>query len=172
MRTVRAILPTAALVIASMTSPIHAQEKSMLTAHESQEINATLHRLDEAWNHNDMPAYAAQLTEDCNWVNIVGMHWGGKPAVMKAHTAYLNTMFKGVQQYPVSTKISYIAPGVAMAVRTFRMGDFTDPTGKVEKDMHDCMTLVLVKQSDGHWLIRAAHNTTINQMAQQFDPAK
>jgi uncharacterized protein (TIGR02246 family) len=171
MRTFRTIA-TAVLVIASLTSSIKAQGTRMLAAAETQEINATLQRLEDAWNHNDMPGYAAQLTDDCSWINIVGMHWDGKAAVMKAHTAYLSTMFKDVMQYPLDTKLSYVAPGIALAVRTFRIGDFRDPTGKLEKDMHDRMTLLLVKQPDGRWLIRAAHNTTINPIAAQFDPAK
>jgi uncharacterized protein (TIGR02246 family) len=119
-----------------------------------------------------MDAYASYLTEDCGWVNIVGMHWCGKAAVMKAHTVYLSTMFLGVQQEILESEISEIASDVALVVLTIRMGEFTTPDGRLEKDMHDRMTFVVVKQPDERWLIRAAHNTTIHPLAAKHDPTK
>ncbi len=144
----------------------------MLSTEETQAIQKTITGLADAWNRNDMTAYASFLTEDCDWVNIVGMHWQGKQAVMKAHTVYLSTMFLGVAQETLESSIAEIAPNVALVVLTIKMGDFTDPTGKVEKEMHDRMTYVVVKQSDERWLIRAARNTTINPIATRFDPTK
>ena len=72
---------------------------------DTQAIQKTAIGLGGAWNANDMDAYASYLTEDCGWVNIVGMHWCGKAAVMKAHTVYLSTMFLGVQQEILESEI-------------------------------------------------------------------
>ena len=91
--------------------------------------------LGDAWNANDMKAYASCLTEDCDWMNIVGMHWRGKAAVMKAHTVYLSTMFLGVQLEILESEIAEIAPDVALVVVTIRMGDFTTPDGRLEKNI-------------------------------------
>lgn len=170
----RQILITALVAILLPLNLCKAQsgDHRMLSPEETTAIRSTVTGLNAAWNTNDMNAYASFLTEDCDWINIVGMYWHGKAAVIKAHTVYLSTMFKGVQQQVLDPEISPIAPGVALVVFTLKMGDFTDPTGKVEKDMHDRMSFVMVKQTDGRWLIRAAHNTTINPIAAQFDPAK
>ncbi len=59
---------------------------------------------------------------------------------MKAHTAYLSTMFLRVRQETLESEISEIAPNVALVVLTIRMGDFTTPDGRLEKDMHDRIT--------------------------------
>jgi hypothetical protein len=53
-----------------------------------------------------MKAYASLLAEDCDWVNIVGMHWHSKQTVMKAHTVYLSTMFLGVRPETLESEIS------------------------------------------------------------------
>lgn len=144
----------------------------MLSAEETEAIQKVIDGIGDAWNRNDMPAYASFLTEDCGWINIVGMHWRGKPAVMKAHEAYHATMFKGVQQHVLESEITEIAPGVAHVVLTIKMDDFTTPDGRLEQNMHDRMSWVLLRQPNAIWLIRAAHNTTINPLAAQHDPAK
>ncbi len=144
----------------------------MLTEVDIRSIQKTVTGLGEAWNANDMKAYASYLTEDCDWINIVGMHWRGKAAVMKAHSVYLSTMFLGVRQDTLECEIFEIAPNVALVVLTVRMGDFTTPDGRLEKDMHDRMSYVLVRQPDASWLIRAAHNTTIHPLAAKHDPTK
>ncbi len=144
----------------------------MLTEKDTQAIQRTVRGLGEAWNANDMKAYASYLTEDCDWINIVGMHWRGKAAVMKAHTVYLSTMFLGVRQEVLENEIAEIAVGVALVILTIRMDDFTTPDGRLEKDMHDRMSYVVVRQADDSWLIRAAHNTTINPLAAKHDPTK
>lgn len=144
----------------------------MLTEKDTQAIQKTVTGVGDAWNANDMNAFASYLTEDCDWVNIVGMHWRGKAAVMKAHTVYLSTMFLGVRQETLESEIAEIAPNVALIVLTIRMGDFTTPDGRLEKDMLDRMSYVVVRQPDESWLIRAAHNTTIHPLAAKHDPTK
>ncbi len=144
----------------------------MLTAKDTEAIQKTVTGLCEAWNTNDMNAYASHLTEDCDWINIVGTHWRGKADVMKAHTVYLSTMFLGVRQEILESEIAGIEPNVALVVLTIKMGDFTTPDGRLEKDMHDRMSYVIVKQPDERWLIRAAHNTTIHPLAGKHDPTK
>ncbi len=144
----------------------------MLTANDTAAIQKTITALGDAWNANDMKAFASCVKDDCDWINIVGMHWRGKAAVMKAHTVYLSTMFLGVQQETLESEIAEIAPGVALVVLTIRVGDFTTPDGRLEKNMQDRMSYVMVRQPDESWLIRAAHNTTINPMAAKFDPTK
>lgn len=144
----------------------------MLSTEDAQAIQKTVAGITDAWNRNDMQTYASFLTGDCEWINIVGMHWRGKAAVMKAHTVYLSTMFLGVQQETLESDFTEIAPNVALVVLTIKMGDFTTPDGRLEKDMHDRMSYVLLKQADGSWLIRVAHNTTIHPVAARHDPTK
>ena len=144
----------------------------MLSAQDISAIQQTLSALEYAWNHSDMDAYAACLTDDCDWINIVGMFWHGREDVMKAHSAFHETMFKGVTSQALTTLIKGITPEVALAILTIQMGEFTTPEGRVEKDMRDRMSYVLLKQPDGHWLIRMGHNTTIHPLAEAHNPVK
>ncbi len=163
---------TVIVIMASALRSAQAGEKPMLPTQDTQAIQKTVTGLFDAWNRNDMKAYASFLTEDCDWINIVGMHWRGRQAVMKAHTAYLSMMFLGVKQQTLESTIDEITPNVALVILTQRMDDFTIPAGKLEKDMHDRMSLVMVKQPDGRWFIRIGHNTTIDPAAAPFDPTK
>jgi len=39
----------------------------------------------DAWNRHGMKAYAAQFTEDADFVNVVGMHFRGRPQIEAVH---------------------------------------------------------------------------------------
>jgi uncharacterized protein (TIGR02246 family) len=41
-----------------------------------------------------MKALAELFVDDAHWINIVGMHWPGKPAVVAGHAAYHRTFFR------------------------------------------------------------------------------
>ena len=56
-----------------------------ISASDQEEILAVVMRGQEAWNRHDMKAWTERLTDEADWVNIVGMHWRGKAAVLKAH---------------------------------------------------------------------------------------
>ncbi len=148
------------------------KENRMLSVEDKAGVESVALALNDAWNRHDMAAYGAQLTEDCEWVNVVGMNWVGKASVMKALRAFHATMFKETDIEIEERRVTAMAPGVALVTSTERMGAYTTPSGQVMKGVEDRMTLVMVKQSDGRWLIRSGHNTTIDRGAERFDPGK
>jgi uncharacterized protein (TIGR02246 family) len=141
----------------------------MLSADDAKGVEATLDGLISTWNCNDMDGFAALLSEDCAWVNVVGAYWPTKAAIMKALRVYHATMFKDVKQHETGRSVSEIAPGVAMAVVTFTMDDYKTPDGRVMRGVENRITYILVKQ-DGRWLVRSGHNTTIDPIAVAHDP--
>jgi len=141
----------------------------MLSVEDKKGVDATLDGFASAWNRHDMDAYGALLTDDCEWVNVVGAYWPNKTAVMKAHRAYHATMFKNVSQHEVSRSVGEISPGVAIAVVTFDVDDYTTPDGRRMTGIRDRITYILVKK-DAQWLIRSGHNTTIDPVAVAHDP--
>lgn len=60
---------------------------STATNLDEQAIKDVLHRYGDAWNRHDMKALAELFTDEAHWVNIVGMHWPGKAAVVRGHEA-------------------------------------------------------------------------------------
>ena len=57
-------------------------------------IRTVLIEYQHAWNNHDMTALEELFTDDAHWVNIVGMHWQGKAAIIKAHSVFHRTIFQ------------------------------------------------------------------------------
>jgi len=115
-------------------------------------------------------AFAELLGDDVNWVNIVGMHWWGKAAVVKAHEVFHRTIFRNTEMTITDVAITVITSDAAVAVVTLKMGEFTTPDG--ERKMaaaQDRLSLILAKR-EGGWKITHGHNTVIDPNAEPFDP--
>ena len=143
----------------------------MLSAEEKTGIIAVLDGLVDAWAKRDMAAFRAMLTDDCDWVNIVGMHWHGGDEITELHHVLLEGRYKGVNLHTLSHEESEIAPGVALVVMKSQLDDFTTPEGQVVKGLQNMGLIVLVKR-EGRWLIRASENSTIDPRASMKPAAK
>ena len=125
----------------------------------------------EAWNAHDMKALAELFVDDAHWINIVGMHWRGKPAVVAGHAAYHQTFFRTTGIEMADVEIREISPDVAAAVILLKVEPFTPPDGITRPSSEDRLSLILTKRS-GRWRVAHGHNTVIDHGAQRFDPAK
>jgi uncharacterized protein (TIGR02246 family) len=143
----------------------------MLSAEDKKEIVAVVYAFEDAWAKRNMAAFRAMLTEDCDWVNIVGMHWHGRDEVTEMHRVLLDGRYKGVNLHTLSHEESEVAPGVALVVQKSLLDDFTTPDGHVVKGLQNMGMMILVKH-EGKWLIRAAENSSIDPRASMKPPAK
>jgi uncharacterized protein (TIGR02246 family) len=125
----------------------------------------------EAWNSHDMKALAELFVDEAHWINIVGMHWPGKPAVIAGHAAYHQTFFQTTGIEMADVEIREISPDVTAAVILLKVDPFTPPDGITRPSSEDRLSLILTKRS-GRWLIAHGHNTVIDHGAQRFDPVK
>ena len=89
---------------------------------DEESIRAVVTAYCDAWNRHDMEALAELFTDDAQWVNIVGMHWPGRTAIVAAHNAYHRTFFKTTEIEAAEIEIGKIAPGVATAVVLLKVG--------------------------------------------------
>src|SRR6476469_9605175 len=105
------------------------QETSESDAAENALIRRLPEQFELAWNTHDMGAFANLLADDVEWVNIVGMHWRGKPAVVKAHTVFHGSIFANTDVKVTDIRVRKLAPGVAAIVANLEMGDFETPLG-------------------------------------------
>ena len=136
-------------------------------------IQGVLDRQTAAWNVHDIDAFVAETTPDVDWVNVVGMHWRGRDAVRRAHTAFHKGMFAKSRLLPAQTTVMrQLVPGVALVVYTGKIeGVGLTPGGTPYPPDGSIMTMILVKTPDG-WRIAHAHNTSINAMAVAHDPGR
>jgi uncharacterized protein (TIGR02246 family) len=166
-----AVIPAIALLFASMlaVSNSPAQTPNALNAADEAAIRATVTAVPEALNHKDMKAYADLFFDDADWINVVGMHWRGKAAIVKAHTIYLKTLFSKGGMSTAELSVRAVAPDVAIAVVTEKDNGGVLPDGSSAPPGLGRLTYVLAKRG-GKWKIVHGHNTGINLEAQRFDP--
>lgn len=140
-----------------------------LSPEDEHAVRAVIAAYEDAWNRHDPAALGTLLADDAQWVNIVGMYWRGRAAVAEAHAAFHAEMFRDTPMRVEHASVRALAPGVATAVLTIAMGDFTAPDGRLYRGTRDRMTLVLVRRA-GAWLVGHGHNVVIDPVAAPFDP--
>ena len=113
----------------------------------------------EAWNRHDMRDYAAQFTEDADFVNVVGMHFRGRPQIEAVHADLHRTIFRNSILRAASTTVRPVDGQVALAHVAWEMTGAEGLPGWNVPDLRKgMMSLVLVRSGD-RWLITAAQNT-------------
>jgi uncharacterized protein (TIGR02246 family) len=149
------------------TSFLNAQT---LSKPDEMAIRAIVKAVPEALNKKDMKMYADLFADDADWINVVGMHWRGKAAVVKAHEVYLKTVFRDGGMSNRDITIRAVTPDVAIAVVIEDdKGGGILPDGSKPSPGSGRLTYVLVKRG-GKWKITHGHNTHIDPDAQPFDP--
>jgi uncharacterized protein (TIGR02246 family) len=140
-----------------------------LSKEDDKAVRKIIAGIEEAWNSHDMKAYGRLFREDAQWVNVVGMHWRGRDAVMAAHAAYHATIFKNHKLKTDAVEIHSIGDGYAIAVDTTTNDAFTTPDGITVPKRQDRLSYVLAKDTDG-WKIVHGHNVPVDANAAKHDP--
>jgi uncharacterized protein (TIGR02246 family) len=141
-------------------------------ARDAAEIQAALSGMQSAWNHHDMKAFVSYMTDDVEWVNVVGMWWKGKAQVFKAHDVLHKTMFKDrLLHDPQTVVLRAIAPDVVVVTSIVPADGYTTTDGHVEPANRNVLTETFVHRG-GRWLVAEGHNTIIVEEAQAHDPGK
>jgi uncharacterized protein (TIGR02246 family) len=139
---------------------------------DAAEIHAVLDGMQAAWNHHDMTAFVSYMTDDVEWVNVVGMWWRGKAQVFKAHDRMHRTMFKDRDLHDaLTTELRQIAPGVVVVTQVIPADGYTTGDGTVVPPNRNVLTQTFVHR-DGRWLVAEGHNTVIDERAAPHDPGK
>lgn len=140
-----------------------------LPKEDEQGIRMTVMGVEESWNSHDMKPFAKLLREDAHWVNVVGMHWRGRDAVVKAHEAFHEIMFQNNKLKTDSIEARPLGGDYAIAVVTFNQDAFTTPDGQAMPKGQTRLSLVLARSPDG-WKIVHAENVHVNAEAAKNDP--
>jgi uncharacterized protein (TIGR02246 family) len=133
------------------------QEKLQAAA----EVLAEQFRLD--WNSHDMNAMGQLLTADADFVNVIGMHMKGRPAIVARHKEVHQTQFKNSVWVTHSVEAQLLAPGFGLVHVNWGISGDLNADGSARKPRDGVFSWLLVKQADGTWLIRSVQNTNIAQ---------
>lgn len=120
------------------------------------------------WNRHDMKGMHELNTDDVEWINVAANHWRGNSAVWKGHSTIHRTVFAKTDMGVEKILVRSIAPGVALAVATMKVGPVTTPTGEVLAELRTRGTFTMVKQGAA-WKIAHFQNTSIDAIAEKND---
>src|SRR5262245_23015752 len=74
-------------------------ELHQLTPADYKAIREILKDQEAAWNKHDMNAFTKAFRDDAQGVNVAGMYWQGKAALLKHLTDFHATFLKNCQEY-------------------------------------------------------------------------
>jgi uncharacterized protein (TIGR02246 family) len=138
---------------------------AQLTMEAQSEISLIIKALSDSWNSHDMAAYAAQFTEDADFVNVIGMHWKGRPEIEASHVQVHRTIFRNSKLKILDCSLRPLAPGVVLAHTRWEMTGHESPPGvRFSELRHGIISSVFVER-EGRWLIAAFQNTDIVPMS-------
>ena len=132
-------------------------------------IRKTVVDYEKAWNTHDMQLLATLFREDAEFVNVVGMHWRGRDAIVKAHAVFHEIMFKDNRFKTDSIETRPLGNDHAIAMWTATQDSYTTPSGKVIPKGQFKLSLILAKGPD-RWKIVHGHNVRIDAGAVKHDP--
>jgi uncharacterized protein (TIGR02246 family) len=142
---------------------------SVLSKAEEEGVRKTVMGFEEAWNTHDMKLLATLFQEDAEFINVVGMHWRGRDAIVKAHAIFHEIMFKDCRLKTDSIETRALGSDHALAVVTTTQDGFTTPDGQVMPKAQTKQTYVLAKGPTG-WQFVHGQNVRIDADAVKNDP--
>jgi uncharacterized protein (TIGR02246 family) len=132
-----------------------------VTNYENDDESAVRNVLAEyevSWNGHDTAAFGRLFTEDCDYVNIAGVHWKGAQEIVQQHTELFQKRLKTAVRKLTGVEVRFSTPDVALVHATWDVTGSSRPTGEAVPVLKEITTMTMVK-TDGKWLITSFQNT-------------
>lgn len=114
----------------------------------------------DAWHRNDAEALAPLFTTDCDFITHLAVWWKGRDEIVNQQRSMASWITRQAPQFrSVLSDMSYLSPDVVIVHGQWEWRDFVYPELGKPVDRAGHLTLILVRQSDGRWLIRSLQNT-------------
>jgi uncharacterized protein (TIGR02246 family) len=140
-----------------------------LSKADDEGIRKSVMDYEKAWNTHNMKLLATLFREDAEFVNVVGMHWRGRDAIVKAHAIFHEIIFKDCKLKTDFIETRPLGGDHAIAIWTATQDSYTTPSGQVVPEGQFKLSLILVKGPEG-WKIAHGHNVRIDAEAAKNDP--
>jgi len=111
-----------------------------------------------SWNGHDTANFSRLFTEDCDYVNIAGVHWKGVQEIVQRHTELFQKRLKTAVRKLTGVEVRFSTPDVALVHATWDVTGWSRPTGEAVPVLKEITTMTMVK-TDGKWLITAFQDT-------------
>ena len=121
-------------------------------------VRDVLAEYEVSWNGHDTAAFGRLFTEDCDYVNIAGVHWKGVQEIVQRHTELFQKRLKTAVRKLTGVEVRFSTPDVALVHATWDVTGSSRPTGKAVPVLKEITTMVMAK-TNGKWLITSFQNT-------------
>jgi uncharacterized protein (TIGR02246 family) len=121
-------------------------------------VRNVLAEYEVSWNGHDTAALGHLFTEDCDYVNIDGVHWKGVQEIVQRHTELFQKRLKTAVRKLTGVEVRFSTPDVALVHATWDVTGSSRPTGKAVPVLKEITTMVMAK-TNGKWLITSFQNT-------------
>lgn len=138
---------------------------------DERAVRQTIAAAETAWNAGDAVAFAATMTDDVDFVSLLGERYHGREIVVSGHKHILSTIYKDSRATYTPEVVRFLKGDVALAIVHQKMVSHLPPEivvstarqRQMSPEKHESQaraTMLLVSQS-GRWLIKAIHNTNV-----------
>jgi len=121
-------------------------------------VRNVLAEYEVAWNGHDTADFSRLFTEDCDYVNIDGVHWKGVQEIVQRHTELFQKRLKTAVRKLTGVEVRFSTPDVALVHATWDVTGSSRPTGKAVPVLKEITTMEMAK-TNGKWLITSFQNT-------------
>ena len=111
-----------------------------------------------SWNRHDTAALGRLFTENCDYVNIAGVHWKGVQEIVQSQAELFQNRLKTAVRTLTGAEVRFSTPDVALVHATWDVTGSSRPTGEAVPVLKEITTMTMVK-TDGKWLITAFQDT-------------
>ena len=138
--------------------PAH-QDSASSAAQEKDRaaIAAAVANYMDSWNKHDVQAVALTYTEDTDLINNFGSLTHGRAQVVATFGPMLAGVYSETHQTGTVKSIRFLKPDVAAVDVDWEMTGARNQDGSVRPTRKGLHSLIMLKQSDGTWLIAMMH---------------
>ena len=111
-----------------------------------------------SWNRHDTAALGRLFTENCDYVNIAGVHWKGVQEIVQRHAELFQNRLKTAVRTLTGAEVRFSTPDVALVHATWDVTGWNRPAGEAVPVLKEITTMTMVK-TEGKWLITAFQDT-------------
>lgn len=122
----------------------------------------------ENWNKRNPEKMLAAFEEDADFINVVGLWWQNKAAILKAHDYGLRTIFQHSTMEIIKQKTKLLSNDIAVLHVKLKLTGQTALEGQVASTRKALLTFVVRKKEDNYWWVVSAQNTDIVPGAETY----
>lgn len=145
---------------------------------DDREIRNIIARWEAAWNASDSLAFANLMSEDADFISVLGDRYHGREIVERGHRHIFDTIYKDSRVSYTIEEMRKLRPDVVLVFLHQRMISRLAPEvvastarqRKMSDEMHESQmrATVTLAKDQGQWHIVAVHNTSVPKITTAF----